>query len=468
MTRRRPTAPGAGISRRSLLLGGAGAAAAAALAACEQSRSAPRESAGTLDLLVVGAGVAGLSAARTAVAAGLRCLVLEARDRVGGRVWTSRAWDGVPVDLGASWIHGTDGNPVYAEMDHLGIGTAVFDVGSFDGSGSSVLYRNSGVRLDDDDADTAERELTAALHTLEEMADDVPDLSLSAGIERLPSAELSPGVVDGITVFAADYGATPEELALRALEEEDSLPGAQRIVPGGYGQLAERIADGLAIELGIEVSRISLADPNHVVVTAGSRSWTAARVIVTVPLGVLKAGAIEFEPALPDTHRQAIARLGNGRYEKLVLRFDEAFWDDVDQIQVTATPGTPFTGWYNLHRVTGQPVLMALNGAAAAAALDGIPLERQIGMASEMIARLYGDRFRRPTAGQASGWWHDRFSRGSYSFTAVGSSEKDRVALAQPIGGRLWVAGEAVHPRFHSTVHGAWSSGQSAAEQASA
>ena len=96
MTCRRPTAPGAGISRRSLLLGGAGAAAAAALAACEQSRSAPRESAGTLDLLVVGAGVAGLSAARTAVAAGLRCLVLEARDRVGGRVWTSRAWDGVP------------------------------------------------------------------------------------------------------------------------------------------------------------------------------------------------------------------------------------------------------------------------------------------------------------------------------------------------------------------------------------
>ena len=128
------------VGRRTLLQAGMLIGAVAA-GGCGREDAPPN---GEVDLLVVGAGVAGLAAAGYAAGQGLRCVVLEARDRVGGRIWTSAEWPKVPVDLGASWIHGTDGNPVYDEITRLGIETAVFDVGSSDGVGSliSVLQRN--------------------------------------------------------------------------------------------------------------------------------------------------------------------------------------------------------------------------------------------------------------------------------------------------------------------------------------
>ena len=111
---------------------------------------------------------------------------------------------------------------------------------------------------------------------------------------------------------------------------------------------------------GTAVQAISLRD-DGVALEAGGQRWIADAVIVTVPLGVLKAGTIRFDPPLPEDHQRAIEAIGFGRYEKLILQFDEPFWDDVDQISVARSGA--FTNWYNLKRVTGQPVLMALNGA---------------------------------------------------------------------------------------------------------
>lgn len=255
-------------------------------------------------------------------------------------------------------------------------------------------------------------------------------------------------------------------MALTALEEDDGYTGAQRILPGGYRQLTERLADGLDIRTGVVVTEVSLRDPDRVGIRAGADRWQTRRAIITVPLGVLQAGTIRFDPPLPEEHQSAVAALGSGRFEKVVLRFAEPFWDDVDQIQVSTVPGAPFAGWYNLHRVTGAPVLMALNGGAAAAALDGMTADRRAARAAQTLAGIYGGRFRDPVAAQATDWWADEFARGSYSFTAVGSGVADREALAEPIADRLWLAGEAVAADTHSTVHGAWISGRTAARQA--
>lgn len=444
------------------------AGGAAALAGCTDGGQSA-VSAESVDVVVVGAGIAGLAAAQVLAAAGRSYVVLEARDRVGGRIFTSSVWPGLPVDLGASWLHGTEGNPVHEQLTRNGIDSAVFDVGSADGGGSSILYAADGTVLDDD---RRAARVDRVVRGLEDLAAESPELSTGAALGRLPAATRAlledPGVLGGLTGYVADYGATPDQLALGAFDEDDSLPGSQRVIPGGYGQLTDRLADGAPILLGTVVTGIEWGADDHILVRAGDRTWTANRVIVTLPLGVLKAGAVRFDPPLPPDHRRAVEALGMGRYEKLVLRFDTPFWDDVDQIAVAVPPGAPFGDWYNLHRVSGEPVLMALNGADAAAALDGLPAERQAAMAAEVLGAVYGPRYRPPSGIQASRWWADEFSRGSYSFTAVGSGEDDRTALAAPIAGRLWLAGEAQHPTWHSTVHGAYASGRRAAEQACA
>lgn len=443
------------VSRRRVLGAASVLGAAAVVGACGR-----RNPGDNVDVIVVGAGIAGLSAARSLTGAGANVVILEARDRVGGRIMTSDLWPAAPVDLGASWIHGTDGNPVYDEAVTLGIDTAVFDVGSTDGTGSAVLYAPNGTRLD---ADSAEQRLNAVLERLESMPAP-PEVSLAAGVEKLPARTQAAARESGLTEFAADYGATPDQLALSALSENDSFSGPQRVFPGGFGQLTKRLTEGLDVRFGAAVQAISVRD-DGVVVDSGSGRWSADAVIVTVPLGVLKAGAIRFDPPLPDDHQRAIEAIGFGRYEKLILQFDEPFWDDVDQISVARSGA--FTNWYNLERVTGQPVLMALNGGAAAAQLGGLAVPGQTTLAAETLSGIYGHRFRGPLAAQVSDWWHDPFSRGSYSFTAVGSSADDRLVLGESVGGRLWLAGEAIHPTLHSTVHGAWLSGRSAAEQAS-
>ena len=99
---------------------------------------------------------------------------------------------------------------------------------------------------------------------------------------------------------------------------------------------------------------------------------------------------------------------------------------------------------------------MAINGGAAAVALDGMPVDRQSALAADMLARIYPGRFRAPVAAQASGWWADEFSRGLIFVHRGGLRAEDQAALAEPVSDRLWFAGEAVHPELHSTVHGAW------------
>lgn len=445
--------------------------AAAAVAACSARpgpSAKPPSGERDVDVLVIGAGIAGLAAAGVVTAAGLSCSVVEARDRIGGRIWTADTWPDLPVDLGASWIHGTKDNPIYDEANRFGLRTAVFDVGSADGGGSAEYYSANGSRRDADEVEAQVAEVTGQLEDAAAAGRATGRTSMRAAIDALPpparNLAAEAAVAAALSDYAGDYGATPETLALSALDEDDSFRGAQRVFPDGYGQLTQRLAGGLPIQLGTPVTAISLRDPDHIAVDTVTGRWRAAKVIITVPLGVLKSGAIRFDPPLPPAHARAIDRLGFGRFEKLVLRFDTAFWDDVDQIQILDS--RPFTGWYNLNRVTGRPALMAINGGAAAAAVGGMDLDRQTAAAAELLAAIYPGRFRPPLAAQASRWWEDEFSRGSYSFTAVGSGEDDRIALAEPVDDRLWLAGEAQHPTMHSTVHGAWLSGRAAAEQA--
>lgn len=250
-------------------------------------------------------------------------MVLEARTRIGGRIWTDTSL-GTPVDLGAAWMHGTDGNPLMGLVDEVGARTVETD---FD----NVALLDNGLK---DGAAIDARSTAATLRTWAEAMAEIGPLTENAG----PDASLDGALADVVNLddpliqwcvassITAEYAADPDELALRWFGHEGELSGPDLILPGGYGQLLNHLARGLTVKLGTEVTRIGHDDSGVRVETVRGDVIAADRVIVTVPLGVLKANAVVFDPPLPELKRQAIDRLGFGLLDKVVLRFDEPFW----------------------------------------------------------------------------------------------------------------------------------------------
>jgi monoamine oxidase len=172
------------------------------------------------------------------------------------------------------------------------------------------------------------------------------------------------------TEVVTEHGADAEELSARwGLEE--GTEGDDLLVIGGYGRLADDLADGIDVRRSQPVERIAIASDGVTLRTDDGTEHVADRVVVTVPLGVLQAGSIAFEPELPEAHRDAIARLGMGLLDKYWFRFDEVFWEQDALMWTKVAPaddGNPFREWFNLEPATGEPVLLALLGGASARA----------------------------------------------------------------------------------------------------
>lgn len=432
-----------------------------------ESAGAPRE----VDVVIVGAGFAGLGAAADLRRDGFDVVVLEGRDRVGGRVFTDRRWDDLPVDLGASWIHGRNGNPLTELAEQQGVETKVFDVGGAEGDGTYATYDVDGEPVGEAAAARLESDLDDLYDATERSASgrDGRELSVTEALERaLTELELDALRADelrlSVTLLAEDYGSTPDRLALSSLLEGDEYPGPHLVIPGGFDQLARNLARGTRILRGATVSSIEHSR-RGVTVRSTKGDFKARHVVVTPSLGVLKSGAIDFRPMLPAGHRDSLERLAIGRFEKLVLRFDEAFWDDVDVIEHRTEPGRPFSAFYNIDRVAGVPALMALNGGDSANSLANKSNAERAEIAMRALREIYGGDVMQLRAARSTDWARDPFALGSYSYTPVGAGADDRRALGEAIDERVWIAGEAVHPTRHSTVHGALLSGRQAAKE---
>ena len=180
---------------------------------------------------------------------------------------------------------------------------------------------------------------------------------------------------------------------------------------------------------------------------------TADRVIVTVPLGVLKAQTIAFDPPLPETKRRAIERLGFGLLNKVVLAFEEPFWPESPDMLGLVGPQQPVADLVNGLMFADTPLLVGLRGGAAARSREELSDQDAIG---EVLTALDAPE---PTGALVTRWASDPYARGSYSFLAVGSSPADLRALAEPASERLLFAGEATQEDFFATVHGAYMSG---------
>lgn len=415
-------------------------------------------------VIVVGAGLAGLSAARDLAATGAEVTVLEARDRIGGRIWTSRHWRDLPIDMGASWIHGVRGNPLTKLADRAGaarVPTSYDSAMALDGTGG-------------------EADLTGAYELAEDVIDSArdaaedreTDVSLQAAIEaseRWKSADagarrLIRHVVNG--TVEAEYGGDWSEVSALYYDESREFAGSDMLFPGGYDQITDHLAGKLDVRMRQVVTAITPDGAGVAVKLANGSVMTADHVVVTVPLGVLKAGAIAFGAALAPARAAAIATLGMGLLNKCWLRFKRVAWPgDVDWIEWVGPEDGVWSQWVSLARATGAPVLMGFHAGDQARAMERLSDGEMMTSAHTALKAMFGADFPAPIDAQISRWSQDPFSHGSYSFNATGTTPDTRQALAgADWDGRLVFAGEACEPHYWGTAHGAVLSGRTAAK----
>ncbi len=408
-------------------------------------------------VIVVGAGIAGLAAAARLREGGCRVTVLEARSRLGGRIRSDTSL-GATVDVGAAWIHGARGNPLVALAERAGARTVVTD--------------DESLRLYDADGAVTEEDAEAGLARWEQLQSQLEDLqedagrddSLLDGLEEIADADEDPVTVwAGTSTVLIDYAAEARQLSLRDFGADAEYAGEDLLLPDGYVQLVDQLADGLTVRLGHAVTRVARTSTG-VTVRTRRNTFSADRAIVTVPLGVLQHADITFDPPLPAATRTAIDRLGMGLLDKVVLAFDEPFWPRDTQI-FGLVGDQPVTALVNGLHFTGAPILIGVVAADAARRLERRSDAEIVAGLRRALSAAFGTTVPEPSGVVVTRWAADPYARGAYSYPAVGSSPADRDALARPIGGRLLLAGEATSRDAFATVHGAYLSGRRQAER---
>ncbi|WP_325788754.1 NAD(P)/FAD-dependent oxidoreductase [Arthrobacter koreensis] len=432
------------------------------------------------DTIVVGAGVSGLSAARALASQGQKVVVLEARDRIGGRLHTERL-DGRVTDLGASWIHGIDGGPLHKLTRSFGLADVEFTVGSYQPGGRPIAYYGpDGARLSESaaeqfiaDAARVEVRLTAVIEAMppgnsyaEAARTAVAQVAEAEGWD----AERSARVVEYLDHRSEEqYGADSRLLDAHGLEDE-VIVGDEVVFPDGYDQLASNLAAGLDVRLEHVVTRVARVGAagvdTGVVVQTDRGSFTAAQAVVTVPVGVLQSERIAFDPPLPEAVTSAVSRFRMNSFEKIFLRFPERFWDEgVYAIRRQGDAAAWWHSWYDLTDLSGEPTLLTFAAGECAQQIRNWPRERVVESVMASLREIYDERTLEPVHARITDWQGDEWAGGAYAYMARGCTAEDHTRIAEPIDAVLHLAGEATWEADPATVNAALCSGHRAAER---
>ena len=422
----------------------------------------------SFDVVIIGAGAAGLAAARKLQSSGHRTLVVEAQDRVGGRIFTRRLpGSTVPAELGAEFIHGSP--EVTLELLRQAC------IGVVDSGDVGVLFKDGRISPQEDRYDR--------VHFLLSKVDKArPDQSVDEFLSQFANEPALAAAVNTVRLYTQGFDAVdPADASIESISEEwrrDAGIGAEAYRPlGGYGNLIRYLAESLdplrtSLMLDTVVRKIEWNERVRIHALRYGEPFTvdAAAVIVTLPLASLRNADVEFVPELPAKKRQAIELLAMGPVVKIVLQFDETFWHRDPALRDAAfiqSDETVFPTFWTMTPLRST-LVTAWCGGALTRVFDGLDREQRIQTAHNDLARIFGmkgDAMRRRVR---SAWYHDwqsdRFFGGAYSYAKVGGTDA-RAHLAQAVG-PLHFAGEACAMHGEGgTVAGALKSGERAARE---
>jgi len=447
------------LSRREAL-----ALAAAATGALVTGCADNAPATGRKRVVVIGAGIAGLGAAATLRERGFDVTVLEARDRIGGRVNSVKRF-GTTIDLGAAWIHNSRGNPLTAIAKAAGLETVATDY-------DRVMLRGAGQKpISEAITEKAMAARDRIIDSLYSQADKRPRSNLAPALAReIRKQGLSGTSAEALNwllgvEFPLDLGASPPQLSLGGFNEgEEWNGGPDLLIKGGASQLINKIAEGTKVETGAEVTSIKHSGSSVEVRTRSGSVVRADGCVVTIPLGVLKAGGVRFDPPLPTASRRAVSRIGVGLLANVFLSYESSWWPAaINQLGTVGEPLANTISVFPLSRLTGTPLAVGITGGPYAAGLEKSGISAMTAAVIKQLRSGFGTAAA-PLASEQTNWLADPFSRGSYSYLGPNSSYADRLALGK-LNRRLILAGEHTSINRPATMDGAWLAGKTAARR---
>ncbi|KAK7291444.1 hypothetical protein RIF29_06589 [Crotalaria pallida] len=428
-------------------------------------------------VIVVGAGLAGLVAARQLVFLGFKVVILEGRNRPGGRVKTRRiSADGVvaAADFGGSVLTGINGNPLGVLARQLGLPLhKVRDI--------CPLYLPDGKNVDSEMDSRVEVSFNKLLERVcklrQKMIEEVKSVDVPLGTALEAFRRVYKVAEDKDERMLLNWHLANLEYANATLmsnlsmaywDQDDpfEMGGDHCFIPGGNEIFVRALAEDLPIFYGRTVECVKYGS-DGVMVYAGGQEFRGDMVLCTVPLGVLKKGSIEFVPELPQRKRDAIHRLGFGLLNKVIMLFPHNFWggniDTFGHLTEDLSMRGEFFLFYSYSSVSGGALLVALVAGEAAIRFEMMSPVESVRRVLDVLKDIYnpkGIAVPEPVQAVCTRWGKDHFAYGSYSYVAVGSSGDDYDILAESVGdGRVFFAGEATNKLYPATMHGAFLSG---------
>ena len=455
------------LTRRSALKLSLLVAAPWAISSAHQSSAQNNDSRKNKKVIIIGAGMAGITTAKELLASGYNVTILESRGRSGGRILTSKIGD-IPIDMGAAWIHGdTKENPLIGLVKKHKLQTAATNWDE------TWFYSDGTDEIEDKTFNSIERKAAKVINQIHRIQLEAEkNQSMESTIEKLLSEVRGSSLVKkGVrwwisseieAVSAANY----KDLSLYYWDQDEGFEGEDLILLKGYGSLIKKMSEGVHIEYDKKVESINYGREG-IEISGKWGSINGDLAVVTVPLGVLKADTIEFTPPLPEEKQRSIHKLKMGLLNKVVIEFDKRFWPSkAHRLGIISNSTSDRMEFFPARPRSKNAVLVCLNYGDYARSLESKSNQEITDIVLAQLKQIYPQLKTSNILDVNVTRWHaDPHSRGAYTYVPINASLEDCEVLSRPVDKNLLFAGESTSYYF-GTVHGAYLSGLRAAKQA--